>query len=567
MDPENEGSTARDDASAYDDAIDASIASDLTGQPAKNAPRTRSCPPKTIEKVVLTSQALLGPATSTPPLLDGHRKRHRQRAPSPSPLEEAGDITGTPRSIRVSRLFPGGSGAFAKPLNVLVQRLLDVSKAALVPKSKRAKSVNVDVESAADILVLAGLIQEQASIMEARRVVFDPSRQTIPAPSASSLAPSAQFELRNDRLVSRLDSLAEQVAKLVSVVTPDQQQQPRAARTSQATAPYALAASKHAPSAAQNPVPAQANTRVQQKQPARAKLETSITLTQLDPRNISGAGKTVPELIRSFNAVLKENNIKIGPDDASCIVARNIHRHPSNDLVIYLDSPKQVQALRDQVDAWLPKVSPNLALKQVVHSVIVHGVPTTFNPTRQEDVDLLKINNGEMLDNALFVRWLKKDTADDATKRHSSLLIGFKTLGEASLAARTKVWQGRGRHRTELSGPPPTRCFNCQGLGHTAAACKLAPMCPFCSEAHHAHNCPAKGLTAMKCIACARGKQKSDPSTNLVRLFKEDHHELLHHPFAPTCPVRIASQLPPYNPSSSPNINLVAQASASQSQC
>lgn len=236
-------------------------------------------------------------------------------------------------------------------------------------------------------------------------------------------------------------------------------------------------------------------------------------------------------------------------------------------MVVYLDSPKHVQALRSQAESWLPKVSPYLALKQEVHSVIVHGIPTTFNPTRPEDVDLLKTCNGDLLDNAIFMRWLRKDTADDASKRHSSLLIGFKTLGEATLAARTKVWQGRSRHRTEISGPPPTRCFNCLGVGHTAAACKLAPMCPYCSGDHHLHTCPTKGATALKCTVCAREKLRIDPTANLPRLFKEDHTDFLHHPFAPTCPVRIVSQRPPHNPSTSPHIQVVAQASSSDAQC
>lgn len=58
-------------------------------------------------------------------------------------------------------MFAGVSGATSKPLGFLVQRMLNVSKAALVPKSKINKLVNVDVESAADILVIAGLIQRQ----------------------------------------------------------------------------------------------------------------------------------------------------------------------------------------------------------------------------------------------------------------------------------------------------------------------------------------------------------------------------------------------------------------------
>lgn len=559
-----DGSTTRDDASTYDDAIDAVVASDLTGQTPTTAPKTRSAPPRPLERVSLSQQAILGPAPGTPPIPEGSRKRHRQRPPSPSLLEESEDITGTPRSIRVGRLFPGSSGATAKPLGSLVQRLLNISRAALVPKTKRAKSINVDVESAADILAIVGLIQEHASIMEARRVVFDPNRQTAPTPTPSSLAANARFKFRSDALSSKVDQLADQVAKLVSAISPDQRQAPR---QTQAANSYALAASRHAPKGPQGPTTNQTSAKTQPRPNTRVRMEASLTLTQQDPKHISGAGKSITELIKSLNMVLKDNNIKLSPSDTSHMAVRNIHRHPSHDLVIYVESQKQAQALRDQVDSWLPKVSPYLALKQEVHSVIVHGIPTTFNPTRQEDVDLLKTCNGELLDNALFVRWLKRDTADDAAKRHSSLLIGFKTLAEAALAARTKVWHGRGRHRTEISGPPPTRCFNCLGVGHTAAACKTAPMCPYCSGNHHLHNCPSKGGTALKCIICAREKLKADPTTNLTRLFKDNHADFLHHPFSPLCPVRIASQLPVHNPSSLPNIQVIHEAESSVAQC
>lgn len=540
------------------------VASDLTG-PTKTLTLT-SRPPTGVQAVTVTSATLLGSPSGTPGPREGSRKRLRQRAPSPSPLDEAEEITGTPRSVRVARLFPGGSGASAKPLTVLVQKLLEVLKATLIPKTKRAKAVSVDVESAADILALTGLIQEQASLMEARRVVFDPNCQTAPSPSPSSLNPHAQFEFRHESLSAKVDTLTEQVAKLVAVVVPNHQQPP-STQLGPAKSSYALAASAHAPRASSRSGPAQPSPRAPTRSHARPRSEACLTLTQQDPAHISGASKTIPEPIRSLNAVLKETDVRVTPEDAACITVRNIHRHPSNDLVVYLDSPKQALALRDQVSRWLPSVSPHLALKQEMHSIIVHGVPTTFNPARPEDVDLLKTCNGDLLDNALYVRWLRRETADDLSKRHSSLLIGFRTHAEASLAARTKVWQGRGRHRTELSAPPPTRCFNCQGAGHTEAACKLAPMCPHCAGEHHTHNCPVKGSSALKCVACARGKLKADPRTNLQTLFKDNHADFLHHPFATTCPMRIAGQSPPHNPSASPHIAVVAQTNSTRAQC
>ncbi|KAH9819521.1 hypothetical protein DFH28DRAFT_924865 [Melampsora americana] len=162
-----DGSAGPDNMLTYDDAMDALIASDLTGQSTVMTPKTRPTLPKTLDKVVISSQALTGPALNTPATLEG----------------------------------------------VLVQRLLDISKAALVPKTKWAKLVYVDVESAANILVIAGLIWEQASIIEARHVVFDPSCSTTTAPTPSSLAPNAQFKLRSKSLLEKVNTLADQVAK------------------------------------------------------------------------------------------------------------------------------------------------------------------------------------------------------------------------------------------------------------------------------------------------------------------------------------------------------------------
>ncbi|KAH9825014.1 hypothetical protein DFH28DRAFT_1117169 [Melampsora americana] len=106
----------------------------------------------------------------------------------------------------------------------------------------------------------------------------------------------------------------------------------------------------------------------------------------------------------------------------------------------------------------IPKSKSTKSIKvdvDSVHTIIVHGIPTTFNPTRPEDIELLTICNGNLLNDTLFLRWLKKDMANDWAKRYSSLLIGFKTISQANLAVCTKVWHGKRRHRTELRGPPP----------------------------------------------------------------------------------------------------------------
>lgn len=173
--------------------------------------------------------------------------------------------------------------------------------------------------------------------MEARWVVFDPSRQTAPTPNPSSLASNARFEFRNEALSDKVDLLADQVAKLVSAINPVNHQQPS---VGQPKSSYALAASQHAPKPTQASSATQLSLRAQPRPSPRARSEASLTLLQQDPKNISGAGKTITKLIMSLNTVLKDANIKVSQSDTSPIVVPNIHHHPSHDLVVYLESQK-----------------------------------------------------------------------------------------------------------------------------------------------------------------------------------------------------------------------------------
>ncbi|KAH9808026.1 hypothetical protein DFH28DRAFT_911610, partial [Melampsora americana] len=329
---------------------DAAIASDLTGQSGTLTLTPR--PPSGLQKATITQEVIVGSISATSTPADKSRKRTRTTAPTPSTLDEVEEITGTPRSTCIAKLFPGGSGVASKPLNVLIERLIEVLKATLIPKSKLSKSVKVDVDSAAGILLLAGLVQEQASINEARRVVFEPCRQTALNPSPSSAAATAQFEFRNNTLADKVVAMAEQLEKLVTATESSHQlgqQHPQ----QKAKGSYALAASKHAPGAGVASLPNQQGFHAQSKhtgtgssqgprahtqQAPRPKAEHSITLSQKDPANIAGADMTIAELIKQFNGVLKEKNIKQTLNDKSSIVVRNIHRHPSKDLVVYLES-------------------------------------------------------------------------------------------------------------------------------------------------------------------------------------------------------------------------------------
>ncbi|KAH9807058.1 hypothetical protein DFH28DRAFT_917538, partial [Melampsora americana] len=126
------------------------------------------CQELVLKKASLPPPSTEGPSpsvSSTPLLRD--QKRTRLATPTICPFMEADELSTTPRSTRIAKLFPGGSTP--RSLEVLIQRLVEVTKATLVPKSKKTSSIKVDIKLAANILMLTGMIKEQASFNDTRR--------------------------------------------------------------------------------------------------------------------------------------------------------------------------------------------------------------------------------------------------------------------------------------------------------------------------------------------------------------------------------------------------------------
>ncbi|KAH9812405.1 hypothetical protein DFH28DRAFT_849623, partial [Melampsora americana] len=223
--------------------------------------------------------------------------------------------------------------------------LIEVLKATLVPKSKKTSSIKVDVESAANILSLTGLIKEQASIDNARRITFEPSCRTVTDPaSALTLA----FELRVSTIAERVDDLLEHIAKLVSEDIPTQAGENKAPPKPS----YMSVVSKHTPKDAPPSPSPHHTTHAKDWAPLRNGScpfpDHAITLNQLNTENIAGAEESIAELIKILKQELKASKILLKPDDTSPIEVRNVHHHPSGGLMIYLDSQCHAQAPHSQ---------------------------------------------------------------------------------------------------------------------------------------------------------------------------------------------------------------------------
>lgn len=251
----------------------------------------------------------------------------------------------------------------------------------------------------------------------------------------------------------------------------------------------------------------------------------------------------VPKLVMALNEMIRQCNVKLQPTDHHTIQVKTVQRRPSNQLVLHLENQASAKALAERQADWLPKLSTNLELKPERHAVLVHGIPTTFDPKIEDHLEDLVASNREMLSSITSVRWLNQKAVEEDKKRYSSLLITMTSADHAALCVKNQVWYRYKKHRTELGRRAPIRCFNCMKTGHAASACPSPPLCPYCGEAHHAHTCKAKGLSPPKCTSCARAKKNHSPHLTIPQIFEAHATDLGHSPFDPRCAVRVAQTL------------------------
>lgn len=499
---------------------------------------------QSLEGAMSSSQGQLGtPAPRTRTDVLGQKKRSRVETPTQTLNDHAEEVTYTPRSTRIRNLFPtSGSDA---PLGDMIDKLLEVAMSSIV-LGRQTKKVQVDVNSAADVLVLIGAIHDRYQLDAARRCIFQPGRQTQPGPQAPppppqldplrALAANTTFDFQAAGVMDKLSELAAQVSNLTTMVQQDKpgpRRQPRGPL-------YALAASKHAPEsqAAAPTRPPKSAGRPQ----ARQTLNT-ITLVPVDNATPACISTPVPKLVIALNAIIKEGGIKLQPADPHTIQVKTIQRRPSNQLVLHLEKQAYAKALAERQADWLPKLSTSLELKPERHAVLMHGIPTTFDPKIEDHLEDLIASNGDMLSSVTNIRWLNQKAVEEDKKNYSSLLITMNNADHAALCVKNQVWYRYKKHRTELGRRAPIRCFNCLKTGHAASACPSPPLCPYCGEAHHAHTCKAKGLSPPKCTSCARAKQRQSSHLTIPQIFETHITDLAHSPFDPKCAVRIAQTL------------------------
>lgn len=105
----------------------------------------------------------------------------------------------------------------------------------------------------------------------------------------------------------------------------------------------------------------------------------NLTLIQSNKEEPVLTTPNYPTLIALVNAKLAEASVKEKSTDAKSIQVRSVHRHPSNDVVLYTTTPHQADILRKHANFWVHLLSPHLKLHEPMHTVVVHGIPPPSN--------------------------------------------------------------------------------------------------------------------------------------------------------------------------------------------
>lgn len=265
-----------------------------------------------------------------------------------------------------------------------------------------------------------------------------------------------------------------------------------------------------------------------------------MTLTQCIKDGNELSTLNYPSLITLINKKLMEANVKEKATDLKTIQVRSVHRHPSNDVVVYTTTSKQADAIRLQGDKWIPLLSPNLRLNSPVYTVVVHGIPESLQPADPQHLEMLTAMNQDTMTAApAFVKWVSLNAIQRGAS-HSSIRIGFTDAEQARRAVDLKIFYGRYNKRTEFGRKTKPRCMNCLEEGHTSSHCKATIMFPYCADQHPADQCKLRGKTTSNCTACARALKSTDASLDLKELFSTTPVHLHHSPLDPTCPTRLA---------------------------
>lgn len=229
--------------------------------------------------------------------------------------------------------------------------------------------------------------------------------------------------------------------------------------------------------------------------------------------------------------------------DRSHFTLRGISRNAfTGDIHLHLSDMESVRAILGlKSDEWVNDINKGLSLKRKAYPIIVHGLPTTFDPQSKTHLhDFMEENHG-VLDTATRMIWANKHSIESG-KPFSSLIIHLTDPTAANNAIRNRICFKHVLKVTERSTKRVRQCYKCLDFGHFAAACpEETRSCSHCAGGHAYDDCP-KMADPLCCVNCAQkyleAAYPGESSIPTSRLTPEQRRKCTHSPFSNVCPLR-----------------------------
>ncbi|KAG2058098.1 hypothetical protein BDR06DRAFT_876822 [Suillus hirtellus] len=162
-------------------------------------------------------------------------------------------------------------------------------------------------------------------------------------------------------------------------------------------------------------------------------------------------------------------------------------------------------AIKEQ---FLKDLDPDASLKERTYPIIIPFMPIAFDPTSQQNREVLEDENGWKKDSILTACWIKLVEKRTSTQQVAHILITLTDSMAANMAicdgimfGQLKLWPKKNQHE-------PMRYAKCQHYGHIARECiSHTDTCTNCGNNHCTSDCTARDK--QYCTTCESDEHPS----------------------------------------------------------